>query len=73
MLEELKAVIKKVMPDIDVESANEKTRLIEDLHFDSLGMMLLAMSIENEMGVKFEEMVAFETVGDVLKYIESHR
>lgn len=73
MLEELKAVIKKVMPDIDVDKANENTRLIEDLHFDSLGMMLLAMSIENEMGVKFEEMVTFETVGDVLKYIETHR
>ncbi len=73
MLEELKAVIKKVMPDIDVDKADENTRLIEDLHFDSLGMMLLAMSIENEMGVKFEEMVTFETVGDVLKYIETHR
>ena len=73
MLEELKAVIKKVMPDIDVDKASENTRLIEDLYFDSLGMMLLAMSIENEMGVKFEEMITFETVGDVLKYIETHR
>jgi len=73
MLEKLRKLIKDVMPDIDVEKANLDTRLVEDLGFDSLGIMMLSMSIENELGITFDGPVTFVTVGDVVKYCEEHQ
>lgn len=68
MLEKLKEIIKQVTPDLDVSNADENTRLVEDLGFDSLGIMMLAMSIENELGVTFDGPIEFKTVGDVIDY-----
>ena len=45
MLEKLKAVLGKVLPDLDLSTVTEDTRLIEDLGFDSLALMMLAMVI----------------------------
>ncbi len=74
MFEQLKKLIKRSMPDIDIEKATLDSRLVEDLGFDSLGMMLLAMTVENEMGIQFsEETLNFVTVGDVVKYLEEHQ
>ena len=46
---------------------------MEDLHFDSLGIMMLAMAIEDEFGFQFQEAINFVTVGDVIKYIEENK
>lgn len=73
MLERLKEVIKKVMPDIELEGVTEETRLIEDLEFDSLGIMMLAMALEEEFNVRFDGPVAFANVGDVIKYLEENK
>ena len=70
MLERLKSVIGKVLPSIDVSGVNDDTRLIEDLGFDSLAMMMMAMEIEDEFGFRFTEFVKFETVGDVCGYLD---
>ena len=61
----------KVLPDVDMSSVNDGTRLVEDLGFDSLAMMMMAMEIEDAFGFKFAEFVRFETVGDVCGYLES--
>ena len=50
-----------------------ETRLVEDLHFDSLGVMMFAMAIEDEFNVTFEEPMDFKTVGDVVAYIEANQ
>ena len=71
MLEKLKDVLGKVLPDVDMSAVNENTRLIEDLGFDSLAMMMLAMEIEEAFNFKFKEFVKFDTVGDACSYIES--
>ena len=71
MLEKLKDVLGKVLPDVDMSTVNENTRLIEDLGFDSLAMMMLAMEIEDAFNFKFKEFVKFDTVGDACSYIES--
>ena len=71
MLEKLKDVLGKVLPDVDMSTVNESTRLIEDLGFDSLAMMMLAMEIEDAFNFKFKEFVKFDTVGDACAYIES--
>lgn len=71
MLEKLKAVLGKVLPDLDLSTVTEDTRLIEDLGFDSLALMMLAMEIEDAFGFRFTEFVRFETVGDACGYLES--
>ena len=47
------------------------TRLIDDLGFDSLALMMMSMEIEDAFGFRFKEFVRFETVGDVCSYLES--
>ena len=70
MLEKLKTILGKVLPDMDVGEVTHDTRLVEDLGFDSLAMMMMSMEIEDSFGFKFTELVRFETVGDVIGYLE---
>ena len=71
MLDKLKELLGKVLPDVDMATVTAETRLIDDLGFDSLAMMMLSMEIEDAFGFKFTEFVKFETVGDVCGYLES--
>lgn len=71
MLEKLKVILEKVLPDVDMTTVNESTKLIDDLGFDSLAIMMMSMEIEDAFGFKFKEFVKFETVGDVCNYLES--
>jgi len=73
MLDKLKELLGTVMPDVDTSSITEDTKLRDDLGFDSLATMMLAMEIEDSFGFKFTEFVVFETVRDVCKYIEEHK
>ena len=50
---------------------SEDTKLIDDLGFDSLAMMMMAMELEDAFHFHFAEFVRFETVGDVCGYLES--
>ena len=70
MLEKLKAIIETAVPDVDVSTVNEGTRLVEDLAFDSLAIMMMSMELEDTFNFKFTEFVKFETVGEVCKYLE---
>ena len=71
MLNRLKEILGKVLPDVDMATVTEQTRLVDDLGFDSLAMMMMAMELEDAFGFKFAEFVRFETVGDVCGYLES--
>ena len=73
MFEKLKEIIKRVMPELDVEGVTNESKLIEDLHFDSLAFMMMAMEIEAEFNIRFDGPVSLETVGDVIKYIEERK
>ena len=70
MLEKLKELMKGVNPDVNLDNVTLETKLIEDLHFDSLGMMMFAMAIEDEFGISFDEPMNFVTVKDVVTYLE---
>ena len=70
MLEKLTGVIEKVLPDTDISGVTENTKLIDDLGFDSLALIMMSMEIEDAFGFKFTEFVMFETVGDVCRYLE---
>ncbi len=71
MLDKLKKILSNVLPDVDMSLVNENTKLIDDLGFDSLAIMMMSMEIEDAFGFKFKEFVKFETVGDVAAYLES--
>lgn len=71
MLEKLKELIKNTMPEVEIEGVTRDTRLIEDLHFDSLSIMMLSMSLEDEFGITFDEPMVFNTVGEVIDFVEA--
>ena len=71
MLNRLKEILGKVLPDVDMSTVTLDTRLIDDLGFDSLAMMMMAMELEDAFNFKFTEFVKFETVRDVCGYLES--
>lgn len=70
MLDKLKVVLARVLPDVDMSTVTEETKLIDDLGFDSLALMMMSMEIEDAFGFKFLEFVKFETVGDVCRYLD---
>ena len=65
--------MKNVNPDVNLDNVTLETKLIEDLHFDSLGMMMFAMAIEDEFGISFDEPMNFVTVKDVVDFIEGQQ
>ena len=73
MLDKLKELMKGVDPDVNLDNVTLETKLVDDLHFDSLGIMMFAMAIEDEFGISFDEPMNFLTVKDVVDYIESKK
>lgn len=69
MEERLKSVIRRVIPEIDVSTITRETKLVDDLGFDSLALMMMAMGIEDAFGYRFIEPVRFTTVGEVCDYL----
>jgi len=71
MIDKLKEILGKVLPDLDMSTVTTETKLIDDLGFDSLALMMMSMEIEDAFGFRFKEFVRFETVGDVCNYLEN--
>ena len=60
---------------IDVEDITMNTSFVEDLNADSIDIMDLMMSVEDEFGlaeVDESAMEGIKTVGDVVGYISDH-
>ena len=70
MLDKLKEILNTVVPGVNLNEVTLETKLVEDLDFDSLSMMMMSLEIEEAFGFRFEEMVKFETVGEVCSYLE---
>ncbi len=70
-LEKIKQIISEQF-SISEDLISENTVLLEDLDADSLDLIDLAMSLEDEFGAEVpdEELENFKTVGDIVKYIE---
>ena len=60
--------------DLEPDQVTENTLLKEDLDADSLDLVDLVMSFEDEFQIEVpeEEVRNIKTVGDILKYIEEH-
>ena len=59
----------------DKESITLETTLSEDLRADSRDVMELLMTMEDNYGVVVpdEDIINFQTVGDIVEYVESHK
>lgn len=60
--------------EIDVKGISEESRLIEDLGMNSIGLLYMAMAVEEEFSVSFtnEDFAILHTVGDVIRKIEEN-
>ena len=74
IFEKLKEIIATQL-EIDAESVTLDTRLGEDLNADSLDIVEMLMSLEDEFGVDIpdEEIEKMKIVGDVVAYIENNK
>ena len=72
VFEKLKAIICDQL-DLDPENVTEDSLIIEDLGADSLDIVDIVMTLEEEFGVEVPDdaIENIRTVGDVVKYIES--
>lgn len=68
--------VKKLLAEqlnIDEEKITESSKVIDDLGADSLDVVEMLMTLEDEFNVSVsdEESVALKTVGDIVKLIDS--
>lgn len=74
VLEKIKSILAEQL-DADIDSMTAETRIAEDLGADSLDVVELLMSIEDEFSVEIpdEAIESMKTIGDVVKYIEDNK
>ena len=73
VLEKIKAILANQF-DVDAETVTAETNIMEDLGADSLDVVDMLMSLEDEFDVEIpdEEIEKMRTVADVVAYIEEH-
>lgn len=73
VFEKVKAILSEQF-DVEEDSITAETTLADDLGADSLDVVDLLMSIEDEFEVEIpdEEVENIKTVGELVKYIEDH-
>ena len=69
VFDKLLEIFENVIPEVDTADISEESTLFEDLGLNSLTMMLLAVSVEDEFDIKFLDVESLETVGDVCDFI----
>lgn len=70
VFDKLLEIFSNVIPEVDTSEITKDSTLFEDLGLNSLTMMLLAVSVEDEFGIKFEDAGELNTVKDVCNYIK---
>lgn len=73
VFEKLKEII-ALQLDIDGETLTPETKILEDLGTDSLDVVEMLMSVEDEFNVEIpdEKIEDLKTIGDVVEYIQDH-
>lgn len=73
-MERLIAVFERVFEDeVDSNAIRPESELIADLGLNSIAMLYMALELEAEFGIKFDnsDFEALRTVGDVLAKVEA--
>jgi acyl carrier protein len=73
VLEKVKAILSSQF-DVEEDSITPETNIADDLNADSLDVVDMLMSLEDEFDVEIpdEEIEKIRTVGEVVAYIEEH-
>ena len=74
MLEKVKEIVAESL-NVEESTLSETTSFKEDLGADSLDLFEMVMAFEEafEVEIASEDLEQITTVGDVVKYIESHK
>ncbi len=74
MLSAIKEILAKQLR-VDADTIDENTNIISDLGADSLDVVEMLMTIEEEYGIVVPDdvVVTFVTVGDVARYAENNQ
>jgi acyl carrier protein len=74
VLEKVKAILSEQF-DVEEDTITSDTNIADDLGADSLDVVDLLMSIEDEFEIEVpdEDVENLKTVGDLVKYIEDHQ
>lgn len=74
MIFEKVAAILAEQLDAETEAITPETNLVDDLGADSLDVVDLVMTLEDEfdMEIPDEDIENVRTVGDIVKYLEEH-
>ena len=74
MLEKVKEIVAESL-NVEESTLSETTSFKEDLGADSLDLFEMVMAFEEafEVEIPAEDLEQITTVGDVVKYIESHK
>lgn len=72
ILEKVKKLVASQL-NISAEKITEKSKLIEDLGADSLDVVEMLTTLEDEFGIAIsdEEATSMQTIGEVVKIIEA--
>lgn len=74
LLEKIQSVLAQQF-EVAADSITEETNIVDDLGADSLDVVELIMSVEDEFGLSIsdEEAVELTTVGKLIEYIEARQ
>ncbi len=58
-----------------IDTCTENTKLVTELGFNSVSVLYMVIAIEESFGVVFDNATIgdFETIGDVITYIEANQ
>lgn len=73
MLDKIRNILAQQF-EVSADSINEDTNIVDDLGADSLDVVELIMSVEDDFGVAIpdEDAADLVTVGKIIDYIERH-
>lgn len=73
-IDKVKSIIANQL-STDVEKLNEKTNIAEELGADSLDLVEILMSLEDEFGISIpdEAIPEIKTIEDIVKFIDEHQ
>lgn len=74
LFDDVKGVVVEQL-NVNPEEVKEESKFVEDLGADSLDVVELVMALEEKFDIEIPDTDAEKivTVGDVIKYIESHK
>lgn len=74
ILEKIKEILAQQF-EVSADSISIETNIVDDLGADSLDVVELIMSVEDEFGVQIsdEDAAQLPTVGKILEYIEARQ